>query len=42
MERFGSTQEIADVVAFLLSDEASYVTGDVVKVDGGLRYRKLD
>ena len=33
--RFGEASEIADVVAFLLSDAASYMTGSVVAVDGG-------
>lgn len=33
--RFGTTQEIADLVAFLASDKASYITGTVVTSDGG-------
>jgi 3-oxoacyl-[acyl-carrier protein] reductase len=34
--RFGTTDEIADAVAFLASDEARYITGQVLAVDGGL------
>jgi NAD(P)-dependent dehydrogenase (short-subunit alcohol dehydrogenase family) len=35
MKRLGEPGEIADVVAYLLSDAASYVTGEIVVVDGG-------
>jgi 3-oxoacyl-[acyl-carrier protein] reductase len=34
--RFGTTEEIADAVAFLASDEAAFITGQVLAVDGGL------
>lgn len=34
--RFGSAQDIADAVAFLASDKASYITGQVLAVNGGL------
>jgi 3-oxoacyl-[acyl-carrier protein] reductase len=34
--RFGTTENIADVVAFLASDMSSYVTGQTINVDGGL------
>jgi 3-oxoacyl-[acyl-carrier protein] reductase len=36
LSRFGTPQEIADAVAFLASDEAGYITGQVLAVDGGL------
>lgn len=36
MERYGSAEEIAATVAFLLSDGAGYITGQSIRVDGGL------
>jgi 3-oxoacyl-[acyl-carrier protein] reductase len=34
--RFGKTADIAEVALFLVSDKASYITGQVIQVDGGL------
>ena len=36
MKRIGEPEDVANVVAFLATDLASYVTGQVVKVDGGM------
>jgi 3-oxoacyl-[acyl-carrier protein] reductase len=36
LKRFGSVEEVADVVLFLLSSSSSYVTGETIKIDGGL------
>jgi 3-oxoacyl-[acyl-carrier protein] reductase len=36
MGRFGTPEDVAGVVAFLCSEEASYITGHVINVDGGM------
>ena len=36
LQRLGEAGEVANAVAFLLSDYASYITGEVLKVNGGL------
>jgi NAD(P)-dependent dehydrogenase (short-subunit alcohol dehydrogenase family) len=36
MKRIGSAQEAANYIVFLLSEKASYITGNVTQIDGGL------
>lgn len=36
LKRFGEAKEVATAIAFLLSDYASYITGDTLKINGGL------
>ncbi len=36
MQRYGTSEEIAGTIAFLLSDAAGYITGQSLRVDGGL------
>jgi len=36
LKRLGSPEDVANVVAFLATDEAAYITGQVINVDGGM------
>ena len=36
LARFGETTDISNVISFLVSDNASYITGEVIRVNGGL------
>jgi 3-oxoacyl-[acyl-carrier protein] reductase len=36
LQRFGEPEEVADLVAFLASNKAAYITGEVISINGGL------
>jgi NAD(P)-dependent dehydrogenase (short-subunit alcohol dehydrogenase family) len=38
LKRFGEAREVATVIRFLLSDDSSFITGQVINVDGGVAY----
>ena len=41
LKRIGNSKEIAELVAFLLSESASFITGQIIKVDGGISSVKI-
>lgn len=36
MNRFGTAEEVADLVSFIASDKAAYITGEVININGGI------
>ena len=36
LKRAGKSEEVANLIAFLASEEASYITGQVIRIDGGM------
>jgi NAD(P)-dependent dehydrogenase (short-subunit alcohol dehydrogenase family) len=41
MKRFGASEEIAKLVAFLSSDDASFITGSEYVIDGGVNIKAM-
>ena len=37
LNRFGKPQEVASLAYFLITDEASYITGQIINLDGGMQ-----
>jgi NAD(P)-dependent dehydrogenase (short-subunit alcohol dehydrogenase family) len=37
LKRLGTCDEVASLVVFLASDDAAYITGQLIRVDGGFR-----
>lgn len=42
LNRLGTTGELAEAIVFLLSEQASFITGELVHVDGGFRAQRLE
>ena len=36
MKRFGTPEDVAKLALFLASDESDYITGEVIRIDGGM------
>jgi NAD(P)-dependent dehydrogenase (short-subunit alcohol dehydrogenase family) len=36
MQRYGKTEEVSDLIGFLASDSAGYITGQNIRIDGGI------